>query len=77
MPNFGVGAWAWGDRLFWGYDEKQDLELREGGDIDFVRNQSQVFCKETGGSLPRIQRAPKWMLKGLDMFCFLLLVLVS
>lgn len=32
VPNFGVGAWAWGDRLFWGYDEKQDLELREGFD---------------------------------------------
>ena len=43
LPNFGVGAWAWGDRLFWGYaarkeksledefeDEKQDKELREG-----------------------------------------------
>ena len=30
VPNFGVGAWAWGDRLFWGYNEKQDQELREG-----------------------------------------------
>lgn len=32
VPNFGVGAWAWGDRLFWGYNEKQDQELREGFD---------------------------------------------
>lgn len=54
MPNFGVGAWAWGDRLFWGYDEKQDLELREGGVIDLVRNPSQAFCKETDGSLPKV-----------------------
>eukprot|EP00929_Paragymnodinium_shiwhaense_P008844 TRINITY_DN112811_c0_g1_i1.p1 TRINITY_DN112811_c0_g1~~TRINITY_DN112811_c0_g1_i1.p1 ORF type:complete len:455 (-),score=114.11 TRINITY_DN112811_c0_g1_i1:51-1415(-) len=29
LPNFGVGAWAWGDRLFWGYDEKQDADIRE------------------------------------------------
>eukprot|EP00438_Fugacium_kawagutii_P016112 Skav235801 [mRNA] locus=scaffold1267:193295:206325:- [translate_table: standard] len=32
VPNFGVGAWAWGDRLFWGYDENQDRDLREGFD---------------------------------------------
>ncbi|CAK9106247.1 Uncharacterized oxidoreductase At1g06690, partial [Durusdinium trenchii] len=32
VPSFGVGAWAWGDRLFWGYDEKQDLEIRAGFD---------------------------------------------
>jgi len=30
LPNIGVGAWAWGDRLFWGYDEKQDADLRSG-----------------------------------------------
>lgn len=30
LPNLGVGAWAWGDRLFWGYDEKQDADLRAG-----------------------------------------------
>jgi len=53
VPNFGVGSWAWGDRLFWGYDEKQDLELREGGVIDLVRNPSQVFHIETRGSLPK------------------------
>lgn len=32
LPNFGVGAWAWGDRLFWGYDEKQDSALRDAFD---------------------------------------------
>eukprot|EP00931_Biecheleriopsis_adriatica_P046813 TRINITY_DN26931_c0_g1_i1.p1 TRINITY_DN26931_c0_g1~~TRINITY_DN26931_c0_g1_i1.p1 ORF type:complete len:436 (-),score=79.32 TRINITY_DN26931_c0_g1_i1:80-1387(-) len=32
LPNLGVGAWAWGDRLFWGYDEAQDADLRAGFD---------------------------------------------
>lgn len=31
LPDFGVGAWAWGDKLFWGYDEKQDQDIRAGG----------------------------------------------
>ena len=22
LPPIGVGAWAWGDSIFWGYDEK-------------------------------------------------------
>jgi len=29
LPPIGVGAWAWGDSLFWGYDPKNDGELRE------------------------------------------------
>jgi len=33
LPKFGVGAWAWGDRLFWGYDEKQDPEIRAAFDV--------------------------------------------
>lgn len=28
MPTFGVGAWAWGDKLFWGYNEEEDAALR-------------------------------------------------
>jgi pyridoxine 4-dehydrogenase len=24
----GLGAWAWGDSLFWGYDSKNDAELK-------------------------------------------------
>lgn len=23
-----IGTWAWGDSLFWGYDQKQDEELQ-------------------------------------------------
>eukprot|EP00439_Symbiodinium_sp_Y106_P018585 s4281_g2.t1 len=44
LPNFGVGAWAWGDRLFWGYDEKQDQDLRAG------------FETLINGDLPCMQR---------------------
>lgn len=27
--KIGIGAWAWGDTLFWGYDSSRDEELRE------------------------------------------------
>lgn len=42
LPNFGVGAWAWGDRLFWGYDEKQDFALRDAFDVG-VKNGIKLF----------------------------------
>jgi len=29
LPPIGLGAWAWGDSLFWGYDKKNDDDLRE------------------------------------------------
>jgi len=29
LPPIGLGAWAWGDSLFWGYDPKNDGELRQ------------------------------------------------
>ena len=29
LPRLGLGAWAWGDTLFWGYDQKKDGELAE------------------------------------------------
>lgn len=29
LPPMGIGAWAWGDSLFWGYNPKNDFELRE------------------------------------------------
>ncbi|KAL1522266.1 hypothetical protein AB1Y20_017260 [Prymnesium parvum] len=29
LPALGLGAWAWGDTLFWGYDEKNDAQLAE------------------------------------------------
>ena len=27
--KMGIGAWAWGDSIFWGYDPRQDNELDE------------------------------------------------
>ena len=29
LPSIGIGAWAWGESLFWGYDPKNDFELKE------------------------------------------------
>jgi pyridoxine 4-dehydrogenase len=29
IPNIGLGAWAWGDTLFWGYDASKDSDLQE------------------------------------------------
>jgi pyridoxine 4-dehydrogenase len=29
LPPIGLGAWAWGDSLFWGYDKKNDNDLKE------------------------------------------------
>ena len=29
LPKMGIGAWAWGDSLFWGYDPKEDEELEK------------------------------------------------
>jgi len=29
IPKMGIGAWAWGDTLFWGYDQKKDNDLQE------------------------------------------------
>ena len=29
LPKMGIGAWAWGDSLFWGYSEKEDEELEK------------------------------------------------
>merc|ERR1719424_2056703 len=29
FPPLGLGAWAWGDALFWGYRPSEDSSLRE------------------------------------------------
>jgi pyridoxine 4-dehydrogenase len=29
LPPMGIGAWAWGDSVFWKYDPKQDNDLQE------------------------------------------------
>ncbi|EKX41366.1 hypothetical protein GUITHDRAFT_88456 [Guillardia theta CCMP2712] len=32
VSRMGVGAWAWGDRVFWGYDDSQEQEAQKGFD---------------------------------------------
>ena len=29
LPKLGLGAWAWGDALFWGYRPSEDEELQK------------------------------------------------
>ncbi|KAJ8598736.1 hypothetical protein CTAYLR_010667 [Chrysophaeum taylorii] len=41
LGKLGIGAWAWGDTLFWGYDSNNDNELRET--FDFVANSKAGF----------------------------------
>ena len=31
-PQLGIGTWAWGDNLFWGYDSSQDPSLKSAFD---------------------------------------------
>lgn len=31
VSPLGVGAWSWGDTMFWGYSESMDKELQEVG----------------------------------------------
>ncbi|GAX15402.1 hypothetical protein FisN_8Lh302 [Fistulifera solaris] len=38
LPPLGLGAWAWGDSLFWGYNPKNDAELQQV--FDFAMTQS-------------------------------------
>lgn len=33
LPALGLGAWAWGDSVFWGYDKKEDDELHRVFDV--------------------------------------------
>lgn len=41
LPEMGIGAWAWGDSLFWGYSPKKDGELAEV--FDFVASRTDGF----------------------------------
>lgn len=38
LPPLGLGAWAWGDSLFWGYDPRKDDELKEVFDYAVSKN---------------------------------------
>lgn len=38
LPPIGLGAWAWGDSLFWGYNPKNDNDLKEVFDYALSKN---------------------------------------
>lgn len=42
LPPMGLGCWAWGDSLFWGYNPKNDADLKEVFDWA-VNNHSPAF----------------------------------
>ena len=41
LPSLGLGAWAWGDTLFWGYKQDQDAALSEV--FDYAVSQGVTF----------------------------------
>lgn len=43
LPPLGLGCWAWGDSLFWGYDRKNDGDLREVFDYAVSRGGPVLF----------------------------------
>jgi pyridoxine 4-dehydrogenase len=45
LPPIGLGCWAWGDALFWGYDPSQDKDLNQV--FDYVVDQA----KSSGSSV--------------------------
>jgi len=38
LPPLGLGAWAWGDSIFWGYDPRNDEDLKEVFDYALSKN---------------------------------------
>ena len=66
IPEIGIGTWAWGDPLFWGYDPKNDGELKEAFNYlldngvqffdsaevyGFGRSEQVLHCIAVGGAL--------------------------
>ncbi|EEC43910.1 predicted protein [Phaeodactylum tricornutum CCAP 1055/1] len=47
LPPMGLGAWAWGDSLFWGYDKKNDEELRQVFDYAIQNSKSKTTLLDT------------------------------
>jgi len=43
LPPIGMGAWAWGDSIFWKYDKKEDDELRRVFDYAVEKTTSPVL----------------------------------
>ena len=47
LPPMGLGAWAWGDPLFWGYDKKNDNELKQVFDYAVNNSKSPTTLLDT------------------------------
>jgi hypothetical protein len=47
LPPMGLGAWAWGDSLFWGYDQKNDEELRKVFDYAIENSKTSTTLLDT------------------------------
>ena len=47
LPPLGLGAWAWGDPLFWGYDRKNDNELKQVFDYAVRESKSRRTLLDT------------------------------
>lgn len=43
LPSMGLGAWAWGDSVFWKYDKKEDVELHKVFDYAVEKTTSPVL----------------------------------
>jgi pyridoxine 4-dehydrogenase len=48
LPPIGLGCWAWGDALFWGYNPSQDKDLNDV--FDYVISQAQSSSPAGGSS---------------------------
>lgn len=47
LPPMGLGAWAWGDPIFWGYNPSQDDELRRVFDYAVANSKSERTLFDT------------------------------
>jgi len=54
LPPIGLGAWAWGDSIFWGYDKKND------GDLAEVFSICTKFISPTHGPMRNTGTAWQW-----------------
>lgn len=47
LPPIGLGAWAWGDSIFWGYDKKNDDELKKVFDYAVANSKTSTTLFDT------------------------------
>ncbi|CAB9514615.1 Uncharacterized oxidoreductase At1g06690, chloroplastic [Seminavis robusta] len=47
LPPLGLGAWAWGDSFFWGYDKKEDQELQRVFDYAVANSKTSTTLFDT------------------------------